>query len=235
METTMRTILLASAAVLALSQVSYAQGPNNSTAATPNQSTTSSMTTSSNQPTKSARLGPNIRNMLQKSGYTDIRVAPTSFMIHAKDSDGNPVVMSVSPDSFTEVTDVDTVANGSTTGSATNTTSASTSASDRFVSIAGNDDLSSKVVGLDVYNDNKQDIGQIKDIALNQQGQTQAYILSVGGFLGMGEHYVAVNPSTVKVTYNDSEKKWHAAMNATSDQLKAAPEFKYAGRWSSKL
>ena len=95
--------------------------------------------------------------------------------------------------------------------------------------------MSSKVVGLDVYNDNKQDIGQIKDIALNQQGQTQAYILSVGGFLGMGEHYVAVNPSTVKVTYNDSEKKWHAAMNATSDQLKAAPEFKYAGRWSSKL
>ena len=221
----MRTILLASAAVLALSQVSYAQSPNNSTTTTPNQSTTSS-----SQPAKNGRLGPNLRNMLQKSGYTDIRVAPTSFMIHAKDSDGNPVVMSVSPDSFTEVTDVNT-ADGSTTGSAANTTSAA----DRFVTIAGNDDLSSKVVGLDVYNDNKQDIGQIKDIALNQQGQTQAYILSVGGFLGLGEHYVAVNPSTVKVTYNDSEKKWHAAMNATSDQLKAAPEFKYAGRWSSKL
>ena len=32
------------------------------------------------------------------------------------------------------------------------------------------------MVGLDVYNDNKQDVGQIKDIALNQNGQTQAYI-----------------------------------------------------------
>ena len=44
--------------------------------------------------------------MLDKAGYKDIRVAPTSFVVHAKDTDGNPVVMSVSPDSFTEVTDL---------------------------------------------------------------------------------------------------------------------------------
>ena len=59
-----------------------------------------------------------------------------------------------------------------------------------------------------------------------------AYIVSVGGFLGMGEHYVAVNPSAVKVTYGDSDKKWHASMNANADQLKNAPEFKYTGKWS---
>ena len=40
-------------------------------------------------------------------------------------------------------------------------------------------------------NDNKN-IGKIKDIALNQHGRAQAYILSVGGFLGVGDHYVAV-------------------------------------------
>jgi hypothetical protein len=34
------------------------------------------------------------------------------------------------------------------------------------------------------------------------------------------------------VTYKDSDKTWHASMNATADQLKAAPEFKYGGRWS---
>jgi hypothetical protein len=54
--------------------------------------------------------------------------------------------------------------------------------------------------------------------------------VSVGGFLGMDEHYVVVNPSAITVTYSDSDKKWHAAMNATADQLKAAPEFKYSGR-----
>ena len=47
----------------------------------------------------------------------------------------------------------------------------------------------------------------------------------------MGERYVIVRPSAVKVTYDDNDKKWHAVMNATKDQLKTAPEFKYEGRW----
>jgi hypothetical protein len=218
----MRTILLASAAVIALSQIASAQDTNNSRPSdTANQAATAN--------TSNQHLGADLRNMLQKSGYTDIRVAPTSFMVRAKDSDGNTVVMSISPDSFTEFTGVNTT-NGSTTGAATANNTASSS---RFVSISGNDELSSKLVGLDVYNDKNQDIGQIKDVALNQSGQTEAYILSVGGFLGIGDHYVAVNPSQLKVTYNDSDKKWHASMNATTDELKAAPEFKYSGRWSA--
>jgi sporulation protein YlmC with PRC-barrel domain len=214
----MRTILLASAAVLALSQVAWAQNSNNSQPPDSAAQTTP----------KQQHLGADLKNMLQKSGYTDIRLAPTSFMVRAKDSDGNPVMMSISPDSFTEVTDVSPT-NGSTTGVATT----NGMAAGQFVSIASNDELSSKLVGLNVYNDKNQDIGEIKDIALNQNGRAEAYILSVGGFLGIGDHYVAVNPSAVKVTYNDSDKKWHASMNATNDQLKAAPEFKYSGRWSA--
>ncbi len=95
-----------------------------------------------------------------------------------------------------------------------------------YVNVPENNDLSSKVVGLDIYNDENKDIGKIQDIALNPDGRTTAYIISVGGFLGMGEHYVAVSPSAVSVTYNQTDKKWHAKMNATAEQLKAAPEFK---------
>jgi sporulation protein YlmC with PRC-barrel domain len=168
--------------------------------------------------------------MLQKSGYTDIKVAPTSFVVHAKDGDGNTVVMSISPDEFAEVTSV-----GNTTGSTTNNPTGNPG--NTFVNVPENNDLpSSKLVGLDIYNSDNKDIGTIKDIALNPNGRAAAYIVSVGGFLGMGDHYVAVNPSAVKVTYNDSDAKWHANMNATADQLKSAPEFKYSGRWTaSKL
>jgi sporulation protein YlmC with PRC-barrel domain len=169
-------------------------------------------------------LGADLKNMLQKSGYTDIRVAPTSFMVHAKDESGNPVVIAISPDSFTEITNL-AASSGGTTGAATNTSS-----TERFVSIPTNAEMSSKIMGLNVYNENNKDVGEIKDIALDQNGQTAAYILSVGGFLGMGDHYVAVNPSAVKVTYNASEKKWHASMNATVDQVKNAPEFKYPNK-----
>jgi sporulation protein YlmC with PRC-barrel domain len=117
----------------------------------------------------------------------------------------------------------------------TNTPQANDSAASsgsEFVSVANSDELSSKLIGLDIYNSSKQDIGQIKDIAMSPRGRAEAYIVSVGGFLGMGEHYVAINPSAITVTYNDSDKKWHAAMDATANQLKAAPEFKYSGRWS---
>ena len=45
-----------------------------------------------------------VRDVLQKQGFTDVRVVPQSFIIHAKDKDGNPVVMSVTPDSIAAVT-----------------------------------------------------------------------------------------------------------------------------------
>jgi len=175
-----------------------------------------------------ASIRGHMRDSLQKAGFSDVRVMPSSFVVRAKDQDGNPVIMSISPDSFTEVSEQGSAGAQGTLGSA-----AAPSGSSEFVSVANNDELSSNLVGLDIYNNSKQDIGQIKDIAMGQRGRAQAYIVSVGGFLGVGEHYVAVNPSDIKVMYNDSDKKWHASMNATADQLKAAPEFKYNGQRSA--
>ena len=175
-------------------------------------------------------LRAQVRDMLQKEGFTDVRVVPSSVMVRAKDKDGNPVVMSISPNSFTEVSEVGSSRSDNSAGAMDSNTDASGS---QFVSIDNSDELSSNVVGLDVYNNDNKSIGQIKDIAMNQRGRAEAYIVSVGGFLGMGEHYVAVNPSDIKVSYNGSDKKWHATMNATADQLKSAPEFKYNGRWNA--
>ena len=169
-----------------------------------------------------------IKDSRGKAGYTDIRVMPGSFIIRAKDNSGDPVLMTIGPDSFTEVTAMNTDSTGSSKDMQPAARKGAT-----FVSIPSNDELSSNLVGLSVYNNDNKDIGTIKDIAMNAQGRTQSYVLSVGGFLGMGEHYVAVNPQAVNVSYDASAKKWHAAMNATADQLKSAPEFKYTGRWNS--
>jgi sporulation protein YlmC with PRC-barrel domain len=102
-----------------------------------------------------------------------------------------------------------------------------------FVSLPSEAMLSSNVTGLDVYDNSNNDIGKIKDVALDSSKMVKAYILSVGGFLGMGTHYVSVEPDAVKIKYDDNDKKWHANMNATKDELKAAPEFKYEGRWNA--
>jgi sporulation protein YlmC with PRC-barrel domain len=208
----MRAILLATTAAIALSTGAWAASNN----------------AKANQDQNSPEARQELTQMLKKSGFTDIRIAATSFMVRAKDRDGNPVVMSISPDRFSEMTVSD---NERHSGSNSEANQSSSNASDAYVTVPSSDDLSSKLVGLDIYNKDNKDIGTIKDIALNPNGRAAAYIVSVGGFLGMGEHYVAVNPADVNVTYKDN--KWQAQMNATADQLKGAPEFKYTGRWAS--
>jgi sporulation protein YlmC with PRC-barrel domain len=56
----------------------------------------------------------------------------------------------------------------------------------------------SKVVGLNVYNDKNENVGSINDLLLDKSGNIKAAVLSVGGFLGMGSHYVAVPYDQIK-------------------------------------
>ena len=102
-----------------------------------------------------------------------------------------------------------------------------------FVTPQKDEMLSSNVVGLDIYNDQNNNIGKIQDVVVDTSKKVTAYILSVGGFLGMGTRYVAVDPDSINVKYDQNNKTWRAAMNATKDQLKNAPEFKYGGQWTA--
>ena len=56
----------------------------------------------------------------------------------------------------------------------------------------------SKVVGLSVYNQNNEKLGSINDLLMDKSGNIKAVVLGVGGFLGMGEHLVAVPLEKVK-------------------------------------
>ncbi|QPF83333.1 PRC-barrel domain-containing protein [Bradyrhizobium genosp. L] len=122
----------------------------------------------------------------------------------------------------------------------------------------------SKVVGLNVYNDSNEKVGSINDLLMDKSGGIKAVVIGVGGFLGVGEHLVAVPLDKVKfssepVAYTGASASntgagsskmstntttgaapaataskpnpWypdHATFNATKDELKAMPEFKYA-------
>src|SRR6478752_2169370 len=96
----------------------------------------------------------------------------------------------------------------------------------KFQTVSKDEMFSSKLKGLNVYNQKDESVGEITDIAM-KGNQIDALILSVGGFLGMGEHYVAVSPGSVNVKRDAKNDKWVATMNTTKEALKAAPEFKY--------
>jgi hypothetical protein len=65
-------------------------------------------------------------------------------------------------------------------------------------SLQGSTWRSSKVVGLSVYNDKNEKIGSINDLLVDKSGNVKAAVIGVGGFLGMGEHLVAVSFDKVK-------------------------------------
>jgi sporulation protein YlmC with PRC-barrel domain len=56
----------------------------------------------------------------------------------------------------------------------------------------------SKVVGLSVYNENNQSIGSINDLLTDKSGNIKAAVIGVGGFLGVGEHLVAIPFDKIK-------------------------------------
>ena len=205
-----RTVLIGVAAAAALSTAAFAQ-----TNATPAPaSTTPAKTAQENM--KAPSLRQEVRDNLQKAGFKDISVKANSFVVQAKDKEGRDVTMLLGPNSFTEV-----MAWGSN-----GQTSANSADAGPFATVPAKDKLSSEVVGLPVYNNDNKDIGTIKDLAFDNTG-AEAYIVGVGGFLGMGDHYVAVRPSAINLSYNASSKKWHAEMNTTAAQLKSAPEYKF--------
>jgi hypothetical protein len=96
----------------------------------------------------------------------------------------------------------------------------------KYSTVSKDEMFSSKLKGLTVTNQKDETVGEITDLALKNH-ELDALILSVGGFLGMGEHYVAVSPSSVNVRFDSKNDKWLASMNTSKESLKAAPEFKY--------
>jgi len=50
-----------------------------------------------------------------------------------------------------------------------------------------------QIIGKDVYNDRSEKIGEIKDIILSQDQSISYAIIGAGGFLGLGEHDVAIS------------------------------------------
>ena len=56
----------------------------------------------------------------------------------------------------------------------------------------------SKVVGLSVYNDKNESLGSISDLLMDKGGNIKAVVVGVGGFLGVGEHLVAVPYDKIK-------------------------------------
>lgn len=98
------------AALPALAQSSSTSSNPNTTAGTQNSSMSAD------------QIEQKLHTNLSKAGYTDIKIVPGSFLVSAKDSDGQPTQMMISPHSVVAMT-----AMQSNSGSGSSSGSGSTS------------------------------------------------------------------------------------------------------------
>jgi hypothetical protein len=82
----------------------------------------------------------------------------------------------------------------------------------------------SKVIGSDVRNDANDKIGTVDDILIARTDFVPYAIISVGGFLGVGNKLVAV---PYRALQPREDNKSFILPGATKDQLKSLSEFKY--------
>ncbi len=81
--------------------------------------------------------------------------------------------------------------------------------------------LTSDVVGAKVVTPGGDHLGKVEDLIVGPDGKVQGAVLSVGGFLGIGDKKVAIAWDALKP--GDPDQPLVVAMS--KDQLEAAPEF----------
>lgn len=81
----------------------------------------------------------------------------------------------------------------------------------------------STVVGATVVNDAGETVGTVDDLIITPDDKVPFAVLSIGGFLGMGEKYVVVSYGAFAM----KDKKLTLS-GATKESLMALPEYKYA-------
>jgi hypothetical protein len=80
-----------------------------------------------------------------------------------------------------------------------------------------------EVIGADVHNEMDEKVGSIADLVMDQDQKLVGVVLSVGGFLGIGEKWVAV--PVEQIDFPSAEQPARLLAAVTEEQLTNAPDF----------
>src|SRR5690606_26414085 len=86
----------------------------------------------------------------------------------------------------------------------------------------------SKLMGASVVGPDDQSIGDINEILLSKEGNVEAVVVGVGGFLGMGEKNVAIPFESLNVQRSEGNEIEKITVSFSKEQLENAPKFAYA-------
>ena len=99
---------------------------------------------------------------------------------------------------------------------------------DGYVPVAAADVSADDLEDADVYGIGDDEIGEVEDLVIGADGAlVEAMVLDIGGFLGLGEHRVALSPDEVQIMREQGGDDLRVYVDATQGELEALPE--YAG------
>ena len=128
-------------------------------------------------------------------------------------------------DAATGTTPGDTAANPGTTP--TEDTAQAPAAGGDYLTAQSDEQISANTyIGQSVYNSGDESIGKISDLIMAKSGGVDAAVIGVGGFLGIGEKWVAVPFEKIAITQVPDSDDVKLTTTETAESLQAAPEFK---------
>ena len=86
----------------------------------------------------------------------------------------------------------------------------------------------SKVIGSTVYNDQNEKVGTVDDLIMKDGNRIVIAVISVGGFLGIGNKLVAIPYDHLHLDMDKDTTKI-SIPGANKDALNAMPSFTYGG------
>lgn len=82
----------------------------------------------------------------------------------------------------------------------------------------------SELIGQDIHNTTDDELGEIKDLVLDpQRARVNYFVLSSGGFLGMGDKLIAVPWEGLQVSLKDKKPRY--VLSIAKERLQTAPQF----------
>lgn len=96
----------------------------------------------------------------------------------------------------------------------------------KYVNIQDTDLMTSRLIGIGIYNKQNETIGEISDVVIGDGKSVIGIVASVGGFLSIGESYVVLDPASVALAEVDGT--WKAFVDTTKDDLSNAPKLDYS-------
>ncbi|MCO6185859.1 PRC-barrel domain-containing protein [Rhizobium sp. L1K21] len=89
------------------------------------------------------------------------------------------------------------------------------------------EDLTAEALqGATVYGSGDEDVGDVAELILGSDGKTvEKLVIDVGGFLGIGEHRIAVGVDQVNIQKNADGSEFRVYIDNNQEALEAMPEY----------